>query len=70
MKQLLAAALPVIVLACSHDSELFGANGARCVDITAHFLANEDITLAGDSCVDVPAGTTQYDRVVSGHGTL
>ncbi len=39
-------------------------------DITAQILANTSVVLAGDSCVLLPAGTTQYDGTLSGAGTL
>ena len=54
-----------------------GAGGASpdgavacAANITASILANQSVALAGDSCVDVPAGSTQYDGVISGAGTL
>ncbi len=40
------------------------------IDVTAQVLANTNIVLTGDSCVTLPAGTTQYDGVISGMGTL
>jgi hypothetical protein len=47
------------------------APAPRCqTDITAEILANADVTLAADSCVLLPAGTTQYDGILSGAGTL
>ncbi len=43
----------------------------RCTtDITASILANSNVTLNGDSCVALPAGTTQYAGILSGTGTL
>ncbi|MFD9325858.1 autotransporter [Streptomyces sp. NPDC060065] len=39
-------------------------------DITADVLAGRDVTLSGDSVVTVPAGTTTYDGVFRGEGTL
>ncbi|WP_406452932.1 autotransporter [Streptomyces sp. NBC_01622] len=44
------------------------AAGAR--DATADVLADRDVTLAGDTVVTVPAGTTTYDGVFRGQGTL
>ncbi|WP_043685539.1 autotransporter [Streptomyces xylophagus] len=44
------------------------AAGAR--DATADVLANRDVTLTGDTVVTVPAGTTTYDGVFRGQGTL
>jgi autotransporter-associated beta strand protein len=43
---------------------------AAATDITADILANRDITLAGDSVIRLPAGTTTYTGVISGLGTL
>ncbi|MGW0820203.1 autotransporter [Streptomyces sp. NPDC002845] len=42
--------------------------GAR--DVTADVLADRDITLTGDTVVTVPSGTTTYDGVFRGEGTL
>ncbi|MFF8972887.1 autotransporter [Streptomyces sp. NPDC014995] len=39
-------------------------------DVTADVLADRNITLDGDTVVTVPAGTTTYDGVFSGAGTL
>jgi hypothetical protein len=39
-------------------------------DITAQVLADTNITLQGDSCIALPGGTTQYDGVLSGFGTV
>ncbi|MCX4978914.1 autotransporter [Streptomyces sp. NBC_00620] len=39
-------------------------------DITAAVIAGRDVTLTGDSVVTVPAGTTTYDGVFRGEGTL
>ena len=39
-------------------------------DITAQVLAGQDVVLAGDSIVQLPAGTTTYNGVFSGQGTL
>ena len=44
------------------------AAGAR--DATADVLADRDVTLTGDTVVTVPAGTTTYDGVFRGQGTL
>ena len=42
--------------------------GAR--DVTTDVLAGRDVTLAGDSVVTVPSGTTTYSGVFRGTGTL
>ncbi|KDN79036.1 autotransporter [Streptomyces olindensis] len=39
-------------------------------DVTADVLADRDVTLAGDTVVTVPPGTTTYDGVFRGEGTL
>jgi autotransporter-associated beta strand protein len=39
-------------------------------DITADVLANRNVTLTGDAVVNVPEGTTTYDGVITGEGTL
>ncbi|WP_408646365.1 autotransporter [Streptomyces jeddahensis] len=43
---------------------------AGAQDVTAAVLADRDVTLAGDAVVTVPAGTTTYDGVFRGEGTL
>jgi len=52
------------------DADDGGGTPACGANVTAAILANQSIVLAGDSCVDVPAGSTQYDGVISGAGTL
>ncbi|KJK36258.1 autotransporter [Streptomyces variegatus] len=44
------------------------AAGAR--DVTSDVLAGRDVTLGGDTVVSVPPGTTTYDGVFRGEGTL
>ncbi len=46
------------------------ATAAGPRDATADVLAGRDVTLAGDTVVTVPSGTTTYDGVFSGTGTL
>jgi autotransporter-associated beta strand protein len=43
---------------------------AASQDVTAAVLADRDVTLTGDTVVTVPAGTTTYDGVFRGEGTL
>ncbi|MFL6111459.1 MAG: autotransporter-associated beta strand repeat-containing protein [Catenulispora sp.] len=43
---------------------------APYTDITSRVLAGQDVVLAGDSIVNVPPGTTTYNGVFSGQGTL
>ena len=44
--------------------------GPTVTDITAAILANQNVTLAGDAVIKLPAGTTTYTGVISGLGTL
>ncbi|MGW2963128.1 autotransporter [Streptomyces sp. NPDC001220] len=46
------------------------ASAAGPRDVTADVLADRDVTLNGDTVVTVPAGTTTYDGVLHGEGTL
>ncbi|MFJ6081260.1 autotransporter [Streptomyces sp. NPDC092369] len=39
-------------------------------DVTADVLADRDVSLTGDTVVTVPSGTTTYDGVLRGEGTL
>ena len=46
------------------------AADATPIDITAQILSGANVTLTGDSVVNLPAGTTTYNGVLSGQGTL
>jgi autotransporter-associated beta strand protein len=46
------------------------ATAAGTRDVTADVLAGRDVTLTGDTVVTVPAGTTTYDGMFHGEGTL
>ncbi|MEW1824629.1 autotransporter [Streptomyces sp. NPDC088196] len=46
------------------------ASAAGTRDATADVLADRDVTLTGDTVVTVPSGTTTYDGVFRGQGTL
>ncbi|MET9830264.1 autotransporter [Streptomyces sp. NPDC006385] len=46
------------------------AVAADARDVTADVLADRDVTLSGDTVVTVPPGTTTYDGVFRGEGTL
>ncbi|MBG0851630.1 autotransporter [Streptomyces spinoverrucosus] len=46
------------------------ATAAGPRDVTADVLAGHDVTLTGDTVVTVPSGTTTYDGVFRGEGTL
>ncbi|MFE0256410.1 autotransporter-associated beta strand repeat-containing protein [Streptomyces sp. NPDC059010] len=39
-------------------------------DVTTDVLAGRDVTLSGDTVVTMPSGTTTYDGVLRGEGTL
>lgn len=43
---------------------------AGSMDITAAILAGNNVTLNGDAVINLPAGTTTYNGVISGKGTL
>ena len=77
----LAAACTILLGACgggAGDGASATATGAATdtasassrTDITASILANGDVTLSGDSVINLPAGTTTYTGVISGQGTL
>ena len=40
------------------------------IDITSQALGGQNVTLSGDSVVNLPPGTTTYNGVLSGEGTL
>ena len=46
------------------------AGSSSATDITAAILANQNVTLTGDSIIKLPAGVTTYTGVMSGQGTL
>jgi len=46
------------------------ARAASVTGITSQVLAGENVTLSGPSIVNLPAGTTTYNGVFSGDGTL
>ena len=46
------------------------AQAAGPTDITGQVLAGQDIALHGDSVINLPSGTTTYNGVLSGQGTL
>lgn len=43
---------------------------ASLTDITSQVLGGVNVTLTGDSVINLPAGTTTYNGVLSGQGTL
>lgn|GEM_PF-1805234 len=71
----LVAGCAVLVSACGGRSETMSGDDSDLTsgpvaDITADILANRDVSLAGDSVIKLPAGTTTYTGVISGLGTL
>lgn len=54
----------------SFGSVRAAASEAGGRDATADVLADRDVTLTGDTVVTVPSGTTTYDGVFRGRGTL
>ncbi|MFF4500892.1 autotransporter [Streptomyces sp. NPDC001401] len=60
-----ALAAVAALLSTAHPA---AAAGTR--DVTADVLADRDVTLTGDTVVTVPSGTTTYDGVFHGEGTL
>ncbi|TQE16210.1 autotransporter [Streptomyces ipomoeae] len=63
-----AAAGALAVTALMLGAPTATAAGPR--DVTADVLADRNVTLNGDTVVTVPAGTTTYDGVFGGTGTL
>lgn len=63
-----AAAGALAVTALMLGAPTATAAGPR--DATSDVLAGRNVTLAGDTVVTVPSGTTTYDGVFSGTGTL
>ncbi|TDO58019.1 autotransporter-associated beta strand protein [Kribbella sp. VKM Ac-2571] len=49
---------------------LYPGSAASAGDITPDILAGHNVTLSGDAVVTLPPGTTTYDGVISGEGTL
>ncbi|GAA3794118.1 autotransporter [Streptomyces phyllanthi] len=63
-----ASAGALAAVAVMLGSPTASAAGPR--DVTADVLAGRNVTLAGDTVVTVPSGTTTYNGVFSGTGTL
>jgi autotransporter-associated beta strand protein len=59
-------AIPGVVLLPAQPAEAAGATN----DITAAVLAGSNVTLSGPSIINLPSGTTTYNGVFSGLGTL
>ncbi|NUR57503.1 MAG: autotransporter [Catenulispora sp.] len=65
-----AALVLTAALLAGHVGEAAPAHAAGPADITAQVLAGKDIALPGDSVINLPSGTTTYNGVISGQGTL
>ncbi|MFE5814583.1 autotransporter [Streptomyces sp. NPDC056479] len=65
-----AAALGALATAAALTVTAPPAVAAGPRDVTADVLAGRDVTLGGDTVVSVPSGTTTYDGVLRGEGTL
>jgi hypothetical protein len=63
------AAIPAVVNPISAISAVVNPNAGRA-DITSAILANANVTLNGDSVINLPAGATTYTGIISGKGTL
>ena len=59
-----------VVLAGASALPVVPARAAGAIDITGQVLAGQNIALTGDSIVNLPTGTTTYNGVFSGQGTL
>ncbi|HWD80285.1 MAG TPA: hypothetical protein VG497_15420 [Kribbella sp.] len=66
MGRLIGALVVLAVVGLCPVPAVAAGNG----DITPDILANRDVTLTGDAVVNTPAGTTTYDGVIRGEGTL
>ncbi|GHI02495.1 autotransporter [Streptomyces cellostaticus] len=65
-----AAAVGTLAAVAFTISTLSPAAAAGTRDVTADVLAGRDVTLTGDTVITVPSGTTTYDGVFHGQGTL
>jgi autotransporter-associated beta strand protein len=61
-------ALPAALVSPAAPAQAAGPAGPA--DVTAQVLAGKDIALQGDSIITLPSGTTTYNGVISGQGTL
>ena len=68
--RVLARISAAVALLAAVVSPAGSARAAGPADITGQVLAGQDVTLQGDSIVDLPSGTTTYNGVFSGQGTL
>ncbi|MDO0910714.1 autotransporter [Streptomyces sp. DT2A-34] len=65
-----AAALGALAVVAALTVTAPPAVAAGPRDVTADVLGGRDVTLSGDTVVAMPAGTTTYDGVFRGEGTL
>ena len=68
--RVLARISAAVALLAAVVSPAGSARAAGPADITGQVLAGQDVALQGDSIVDLPSGTTTYNGVFSGQGTL
>jgi len=75
-RHFLVAGCAVLTSACGggggagSSASSASSSSSPATDITAAILANLNVTLAGDSVVNLPVGTTTYTGVIGGLGTL
>lgn len=75
-KLLAVMAATVLIGGCGGGGSAAGGGNsnssapAGSADISAAILANSNVTLSGDSVINLPPGTTTYSGVISGKGTL
>ena len=60
----------VVVLAAVAALPVVARPAFAATDISSDIRANRDVSLSGDSVVTLAGGTTTYDGVISGEGTL
>jgi len=65
-----AGALMLTALVPGSLSAVAWAADAAPTDITSQIVSGANVTLAGDAVVNLPTGTTTYNGVISGQGTL
>lgn len=68
--RVLARISAAVALLAATVSPAGSARAATATDITSQVLAGQNITLQGDSIVELPPRTTTYNGVLSGQGTL
>jgi autotransporter-associated beta strand protein len=66
---LLTVAVGAALALAQHDPAPAASSSAP-IDITSQVLGSANVTLTGDSVINLPPGTTSYNGVLSGQGTL